>query len=52
MVLNVGFRYDIDAMSYYQTGFLAIKTETQDIKTVPKPTKVFQLLLSNMAEGQ
>lgn len=49
-VLNVGFKYDIDALSYLQAGELTIKTGTHKIRMNPVPTKVFQLSINDMSE--
>lgn len=42
--LNLGFKYDIDAISYLQ-GDLTIKTSSEHIKLSPKPTEVFEQIL-------
>lgn len=44
-LLNVGFKYDIDALSYLQAGELTIKIGTHKIRMNPIPTKVFQMAI-------
>lgn len=41
MTLNLGFKYDIDAMSFLETGGLTVKTSSHRIHLEPTPTKAF-----------
>jgi hypothetical protein len=43
--LNLGFKYDIDAISYLQ-GDMTIKTSSENIRLVPQPTEVFEMVLA------
>ena len=50
MNFNLGFKYDIDALSFLQTGGLTIKTMSHKIHLDPIPTKVFEYIMNENSE--
>lgn len=43
--LNLGFKYDIDALSFLENGVLTVKTSSHKIHLQPIPTKAFQHII-------
>lgn len=47
----MGFKFDLDALSYHENSELSIKIDNHKINIKPKPTETFELMIDRMRNG-